>query len=294
MPMDATSSRLTLVSPLQGWCAALEEAPDPVFAGRMLGDGVAIDPTGNSLYAPCAGTLITVPASKHALTLQAENGIQVLLHIGIDTVALAGEGFELHVRAGQPVRAGERLITFDLDLLARKARSLLTPVILTGGTDIVVSRRCVGRRVEVGEFLMEATGAPSAVITAGSASSALEDSVVVQSEHGIHARPAALLAEAIRKLSAEVSIAVRGRTANARSPIALMSLGIRHGERIAIRASGADSAAALAAVKRTLEARLPEAARSTISAAGSDPPQKAPAEGAAPEQRAREVTGVIA
>jgi len=66
-------SKLILLSPLQGWSAPLAEAPDAVFAGQMMGDGVAIDPTGASLHAPCDGTLVVVPASKHAVTLRADN-----------------------------------------------------------------------------------------------------------------------------------------------------------------------------------------------------------------------------
>ena len=123
-------SKLVLLSPLQGWSAPLDEVPDAVFAGRMMGDGLAIDPTGASLHAPCDGTLVVVPASKHAVTLRADNGTEILLHVGIDTVSLGGEGFELHVREGQRVRAGDRLISFDLDLLAKRAKSLMTPVIL--------------------------------------------------------------------------------------------------------------------------------------------------------------------
>src|SRR6185437_11679785 len=239
---NVTSSRLILVSPLQGWSAPLDEAPDPVFAGRMLGDGLAIDPTGHTLHAPCEGILIGVPATRHAVTLRAGNGAEVLLHIGIDTVGLGGEGFELHVREGQRVEPGERLISFDLDFLARRAKSVLTPVLLTGGSGITITRRNQDRRVEAGEFLLELQAAdPSAVLSSTSGDAlrsgtaavpGLQRTLVVQAEHGIHARPAALIAASIKSLSAEVSVRAGGRTANARSPVALMSLGIRRGERI--------------------------------------------------------------
>ena len=118
-------SNLTLVAPLAGWSTPLEESPDEVFAGRMLGDGLAIDPTGSTLYAPCDGELVGIPATKHAVTVRTPQGTEILLHVGIDTVGLAGEGFELHVREGQQVRAGERLLSFDLELLAKRATSLL-------------------------------------------------------------------------------------------------------------------------------------------------------------------------
>src|SRR6202043_2626832 len=99
--VNARMSKLTLLAPLAGWSTPLDEAPDAVFAGRMLGDGLAIDPTGSTLYAPCDGELIAVPVSKHSITLRTRDGAEILLHVGIDTVGLGGQGFELHVRQGQ-------------------------------------------------------------------------------------------------------------------------------------------------------------------------------------------------
>ncbi|MEV9433468.1 PTS sugar transporter subunit IIA, partial [Klebsiella quasipneumoniae] len=95
--------------------------PDAVFAGRMLGDGLAIDPTGDCLYAPCAGRIVSVQSTGHALTIEAENGAQILIHLGIDTVGLGGRGFTPQVRAGDRVATGDALIDFDLDLLVREA-----------------------------------------------------------------------------------------------------------------------------------------------------------------------------
>ena len=100
------SGTLILKAPLAGWCMPLAEVPDPVFAERMAGDGVAIDPTAGALHAPCDGEIVPMKGAKHAVTLRAEPGIDILIHVGIDTVALAGEGFELLVSAGQRVRGG--------------------------------------------------------------------------------------------------------------------------------------------------------------------------------------------
>jgi len=79
-------STFTLVAPLAGWSTPLEESPDEVFAGRMLGDGLAIDPTGTTLFALCDGELVAIPATKHAVTLRAAQGIEILLHVGIDCI----------------------------------------------------------------------------------------------------------------------------------------------------------------------------------------------------------------
>src|SRR5688500_17750548 len=99
----------------------------------MLGDGVAIDPTGDALRAPCDGEIISIAAARHALALRAPNGAEILIHVGIDTVALAGSGFEVRVRKGDHVRAGDLLLNVDLDLVAARAPSLMTPIIVTNG-----------------------------------------------------------------------------------------------------------------------------------------------------------------
>ncbi|MDB6044020.1 MAG: phosphoenolpyruvate-protein phosphotransferase [Gammaproteobacteria bacterium] len=281
-------SKLILVAPLAGWSTPLDEAPDAVFAGRMLGDGVALDPTGTTLYAPCDGELIAVPVSKHSITLRTRDGAEILLHVGIDTVGLGGEGFELHVRQGQQVHAGDRLLSFDLDLLARRAKSLLTPVIVMDGGGFTVTRRNLNREVSVGDFLMELMPVARVAGTAGAAGHSspvgrapasgiapgvLQDAGVGQGraagegaakaqtvsrrlsvtlEHGIHARPAALLAAALKGFTADVSIVARGREASARSTVTLMTLGVRKGDEIEVRAVGPDADAAVAALEGAL------------------------------------------
>jgi phosphoenolpyruvate-protein phosphotransferase len=273
-------SKLILVAPLAGWSTPLEEAPDAVFAGRMLGDGLAIDPIGSTLYAPCDGELIAVPASRHAITLRTPEGAEILLHVGIDTVALAGEGFELHVRQGQRVRAGDRLLSFDIDLLARRAKSLLTPVIVLEGAGFKVSRRNENRELNVGDLLMELVkeAATAQAPTNSSASFALTRRVLVSLEHGIHARPAAMLAGAVKGFTAEVTLFARGREASARSTVALMTLGVRKGDEVEFRASGPDAAAALSAAEGALRSE-----RGAASAASPNKPAVSPVSPTAPQ-----------
>src|SRR5277367_5805510 len=109
-------SSLQVLAPFNGWCSSLDEVPDPVFAGRMLGDGLAIDPTKGTLIAPCAGEIVTLPGTGHAVSIRTHQGIDLLIHIGIDTVQLAGRGFNPRVQPGACVRAGDELIRFDLDV----------------------------------------------------------------------------------------------------------------------------------------------------------------------------------
>jgi phosphoenolpyruvate-protein phosphotransferase len=247
-------SKVNLVAPLAGWSTPLDEAPDAVFAGRMLGDGLAIDPTGAALHAPCDGELIAVPESRHAVTLRSPQGAEILLHVGIDTVGLGGAGFELHVRQGQHVRAGERLLSFDLDLLARRALSVLTPVIVLEGGGFTISGRNQNRELNVGDFLMELTPGAAVVQAPGplEANRVASRRVLVALEHGIHARPAAALAGILKRLAAQVSLVAHGREASAHSAISLMTLGVRKGDEVEIRASGSDAAAAVAAVESAL------------------------------------------
>jgi phosphoenolpyruvate-protein phosphotransferase len=246
-------SELVLLSPLAGWAGPLDEVDDEVFASRMLGDGLAIDPTDAVLCAPCEGEVTALPESAHAVTIRAANGADVLLHIGIDTVALKGDGFRAEVAAGQRVSARQPLIRFDLERLARTAKSVVTPVIVTDPDRfrIVESRR--PGPVSVGEPLMTLRAVAAAAQAAPSASTEASATLRVTLAHGLHARPAAVLAQALRDLRAEVTLSLRGRSANARSAVALLSLGARCGDSIAVLARGADAALVPGALARALE-----------------------------------------
>src|SRR5580698_5310960 len=148
-------SILQILAPFDGWCCALDEVPDPVFAERMLGDGLAIDPTSGILVAPCAGEIITLPASAHAVSIRTDRGIDVLIHVGIDTVHLGGRGFEARVRPGAIVRAGDELIRFDLDVVARGAKSLMTPIVVTSMEGLQLLRCRPAGAVSTGDLLFE-------------------------------------------------------------------------------------------------------------------------------------------
>ena len=245
--------QLTLLAPLAGWSAPLDEVPDEVFAQRMLGEGVAIDPIGNALYAPCDAEVISIASSSHAIALRADNGAEILMHVGIDTVALGGRGFEVAVQPGARVKAGDRLLGFDLDLLARQARSLITPILVTNSDRYSVTSLQLNREVRVGDALMVVdTGRTQAAAGSSASGAQVTEHVVVAHEHGIHARPAALIANYAKGIAAELTISAHGRSANPRSAVALMSLGIRCGDSVTISGSGANAAAAVAEVRRLI------------------------------------------
>ena len=244
-----TAPTIVLGSPFDGWCLPLSEVPDPVFAQAMAGDGVAVDPTSGTLCAPCDGEIVPMKDARHAITLKSSIGVEVLVHVGIDTVKLAGEGFELRVRAGERVRTGQELLRFDLDLVARRAPSLVTPVILPSGGAVL--RRFTSRAVRAGDPILEICAADAAAAT-DSAGEEHRRTLTVAFDHGLHVRPAAQVAAALQPFTADVSLVFRGRTANARSPVAMMSLGAHRGDALEARARGRDAVAALAALATVL------------------------------------------
>ena len=125
----------SFITPLEGRVCPLSETPDESFAQGMMGKGLVIFPTGNTLYAPCDATIGFVFPTKHAIGLQSETGLEMLLHVGIDTVKLDGKGFEVHVEQGQQVKQGDKLMTFDLAYIEEHATSTATPFIFTNLVD---------------------------------------------------------------------------------------------------------------------------------------------------------------
>jgi len=122
---------MILKSPVVGRCFDISEIPDEVFSSKMLGNGIGFESTEGILYAPVDGEILQVFPTKHALILKSAEGIEILLHIGIDTVEMKGEGFESFVEKGKKVKAGDKLLTFDNDLIKAKAKTNLSVLVLT-------------------------------------------------------------------------------------------------------------------------------------------------------------------
>ncbi|WP_341348106.1 PTS system trehalose-specific EIIBC component [Paenibacillus sp. FSL H3-0469] len=128
---------LELASPLNGTAVPLEQVPDPAFAERQMGDGIAIEPSEGKVYAPFDATVAHVIKSKHALILEHASGVQVLIHVGINTVSLKGEGFTTTKQIGDKVRAGELLLEFDMEAIRAAGYPLITPIIIPAGQEMV-------------------------------------------------------------------------------------------------------------------------------------------------------------
>ncbi len=117
--------------PINGEVIDIKDIPDPVFAEKMMGDGFGIKPTSNEILSPVDGEVVSVFPTNHAVGLKTKEGIEVLIHVGIDTVNLKGEGFTTNITTGDKVNAGDLLLTVDFDSIKTKVPSIITPVIFT-------------------------------------------------------------------------------------------------------------------------------------------------------------------
>lgn len=147
----AGSAPTVLYAHMTGKAVPLEEVGDEVFSAKVLGEGIAIEPAEGRLYAPCDGRVDMVFDTKHAVNIVSSDGCEVLLHIGIDTVKLGGKYFESHVEAGQQVRRGDLLVTFDMEKIRRAGYKLTTPMIVGNTEDYGSVKAAASGEVRAGE-----------------------------------------------------------------------------------------------------------------------------------------------
>lgn len=125
----------TLVAPVTGEVVALDQVPDEAFASKAVGDGLAIRPTDSIVVAPADGTVVKIFNTNHAFCLETDKGAEIVVHMGIDTVALEGQGFKRLVEEGAEVKAGQPILELDLDYLNANARSMISPVVVSNSDD---------------------------------------------------------------------------------------------------------------------------------------------------------------
>lgn len=264
----ATPQQLQLLAPLSGVLIPLDQVPDQVFSGRVIGDGLCIDPTSSTLCAPLAGLVSNVQASGHAVSITDDNGVEVLLHIGLDTVNLAGQGFTRLVEVGQRVDVGQALIEFDADYVALHARSLMTLMLVVSGEPFTWLAAPEGL-VETGQPLLSLAN-PAAT---GEASVAAEgerlfsQSLTLPNPNGLHARPAAVFAQAAKAFSARIYLHKQQAEANAKSLVAIMALQTALGDKVQVSAVGEDAEAAISTLARLLTEGCGEAVTRVAAAA---------------------------
>ena len=129
--MKTSQSLRNLIAPVNGNTVSLADLPDPAFAQGMLGEGVAIDPWDGRFCSPCRGEILGITDTAHAYNILSDDGLELLLHIGIDTVELKGRGFTPKVKAGDRVETGDLLAEVDLAILREGGYSTLTPLVIT-------------------------------------------------------------------------------------------------------------------------------------------------------------------
>ena len=145
-----------IASPLNGTIIPIEEIPDEAFATKIIGDGVGIDPTGDTIYAPCDADDISIFDTNHAISFETKDGLELIVHFGIDTVKLGGNGFERLVEDGQSVKKGDALVKFDLDYIKENAKSHKTPVIISNMDMVEVIEKSTGE-IKAGDLIMKVT-----------------------------------------------------------------------------------------------------------------------------------------
>lgn len=219
-----SSQPLELLAPLSGVLLALDKVPDPAFSSRLVGDGLCLDPTSSVLCAPLAGTVSNIQDSGHAVSITDDQGVQVLLHVGLDTVNLAGKGFTRLVVEGQRVEAGQPLIEFDADYIALHARSLLTLMLVVSGEPFTVL-------ADDGSLVQQAQPVLRVALQAGEQQAQEEEGealftrpLMLPNANGLHARPAAVLAQAAKGFKASICLHKGVESANAKSLVAIMAL----------------------------------------------------------------------
>ena len=258
-----------LISPLDGTVVPLEQVPDPVFSQRILGDGVALFPASHTVFAPLDGVISNVNDAKHALVIKHEN-LEVLIHVGIESVALKGEGFEVFVQKGQTVKAGQKLLNFDFSILKNKAASPLVLLIITSPADTPVTL-LAQEQIKTGLPLMQVSDPHTKAQELNSDDYVESDPLLRPCPNGLHARPAAVLTRLLAAYPYRVEIHAKQQVADAKSIVSLMGLGLTCSDSLTIRVYGPQPQA------KILLTQLEEACSNGLGEPGYAPakPQKA-------------------
>jgi phosphocarrier protein FPr/phosphocarrier protein len=241
MGLDGNST--TVFAPFSGILRSLDSLPDPAFAARMLGEGIAIDPLDDVVKAPFDGTVAAIAATGHSITLRSRQGIEVLIHVGIDTVSLRHSGFRVCVVEGQDVCLGDDVLHIDLDLIANRARDCVSPIIVLSDQATVQCLRENGV-VAAGEAILLVVAdndrsRPDETQTA----TVTPVAIAVSLPHGIHARPAGRIAEFARSQDAAITLSFDGQSASASSVTDMLRLGVGSKDAVEVRIAGTGAAA---------------------------------------------------
>ena len=143
-----------VISPADGDVVELSEVPDEVFSEKMAGDGIAIFPRSNTFVAPVSGTITKIFSTNHAFSIKTKLGLEVLVHIGLDTVGLNGEGFKRLAKEGDTVSAGKPIISADLDFIEAQGKKIISPIVINHEKELSITSDKV-RTIREGDNLLE-------------------------------------------------------------------------------------------------------------------------------------------
>ena len=133
-----------IYSPVNGKTISLENVPDKVFASKMMGEGIGFEFSGDTVYAPCNGKIILVANTLHAIGIAADCGVEILIHIGLDTVNLNGKGFKKLISQNDTIKKGQPLIKIDRQFMEKEQINMITPMVITNSDDYTIDRTCWG------------------------------------------------------------------------------------------------------------------------------------------------------
>ncbi|MBC7458023.1 MAG: HPr family phosphocarrier protein, partial [Bdellovibrionaceae bacterium] len=239
-------------APLTGIVIPLNQIDDEVFSKKMAGDGIAIDPASQVLYSPFDGVVSFIHPSKHAITIKPDENpeIEILIHIGIDTVLMKGAGFKSFVKNGQAIKTGEKLIEFDLNQIIEKAKSPHTIILMTNtvsqsekySINLIPSSNGFVQALKTDLFSISTHQNTVSKNTSSNTTEPYQQTIKCLVASGLHARPASQITKiAIKNTDGNVQIIRNHQIANAKSLTSIISLGVFFGDEIQIMAYGKNS-----------------------------------------------------
>ncbi|WP_424245000.1 phosphoenolpyruvate-protein phosphotransferase [Elusimicrobium posterum] len=258
---------LKVLAPADGVVVPVTEVPDPAFSEKMMGDGIAVKPSKGEIYAPVSGKVTSLHKSLHAVSFEAR-GVEILIHVGVETVALNGEGFKAFVKQGDIVKKGDKILEFDLEKVSKSVPSDLVIMIVTNPMDAVLTFAKTGNvKAGVDElFSVPAEGAeeeyepfPADVTASVSKAQWLKsEEIEITNEHGFHARPAGTLAAHAAKFNSIIELEKGAQRVNVKSMVSVMGLGIEYKDKVVLYANGADAQEALTFLTQEIKNGLNE------------------------------------
>lgn len=226
----------SVLSPVSGVCVPLSQVPDPVFSKKMLGDGLAVDPVEGLIVAPLEGTITNFNKNLHAFVIE-YSGLEILVHVGLDTVHLKGKGFTPLVRVGDEVTAGQPVLKFDLKTINMNLVCPFVLCVVTAPTHSVVQALPV-QMVQAGQTLFTVQIPASEEGSIPALCGVQSAPITIVNPHGLHARPAGKLVHLTSQYAYPVWICKGARRASAKSITGILGLALVQGDQITLRIEG--------------------------------------------------------